>query len=215
MPEGGSIVATASLAGLTSTPLDPIYSLTKHAVVGFVRRCRASDARLPGESCQFLQVDRVNVILEAGASVAIERDAARRIGLTSGPAISNFVTSPTWAAYLPSICALSIRRPPTVDCCSVAWPFAVIDAGVIGALISVTAKRASICTGHFAVELLPIGNATGIEPLKFTFCLAVQCAPIEVRVERQLRQPSSEDFGIRQGAFRVQLHRRQRRRAIA
>jgi NAD(P)-dependent dehydrogenase (short-subunit alcohol dehydrogenase family) len=39
MPAGGSIVATASLAGLTSTPLDPIYSLTKHAVVGFVRSC--------------------------------------------------------------------------------------------------------------------------------------------------------------------------------
>ena len=34
---GGTIVATASLAGLTGMPLDPIYSLTKHAVVGFVR----------------------------------------------------------------------------------------------------------------------------------------------------------------------------------
>jgi NAD(P)-dependent dehydrogenase (short-subunit alcohol dehydrogenase family) len=34
---GGSIVATASLAGLTSTPATPIYSLTKHAVVGLVR----------------------------------------------------------------------------------------------------------------------------------------------------------------------------------
>ena len=39
MPSGGSIVATASLAGLTPTPMDPIYSLTKHAVVGFVRSC--------------------------------------------------------------------------------------------------------------------------------------------------------------------------------
>jgi NAD(P)-dependent dehydrogenase (short-subunit alcohol dehydrogenase family) len=37
MPDGGSIVATASLAGLTATPADPIYALTKHAVVGFVR----------------------------------------------------------------------------------------------------------------------------------------------------------------------------------
>jgi NAD(P)-dependent dehydrogenase (short-subunit alcohol dehydrogenase family) len=34
---GGTIVATASLAGLVGMPLDPIYSLTKHAVVGFVR----------------------------------------------------------------------------------------------------------------------------------------------------------------------------------
>jgi NAD(P)-dependent dehydrogenase (short-subunit alcohol dehydrogenase family) len=35
--DGGAIVATASLAGLTAMPVDPIYTLTKHAVVGFVR----------------------------------------------------------------------------------------------------------------------------------------------------------------------------------
>jgi NAD(P)-dependent dehydrogenase (short-subunit alcohol dehydrogenase family) len=34
---GGTIIATASLAGLVGMPLDSIYSLTKHAVVGFVR----------------------------------------------------------------------------------------------------------------------------------------------------------------------------------
>jgi NAD(P)-dependent dehydrogenase (short-subunit alcohol dehydrogenase family) len=33
----GTIVATASLAGLTAAPPDPVYTLTKHAVVGFVR----------------------------------------------------------------------------------------------------------------------------------------------------------------------------------
>lgn len=37
MPNGGSIVATASLAGLTAVPMDVIYAATKHAVVGFVR----------------------------------------------------------------------------------------------------------------------------------------------------------------------------------
>ena len=37
MPDGGSIVATASLAGLVSAPLDPVYAATKHAVVGLVR----------------------------------------------------------------------------------------------------------------------------------------------------------------------------------
>jgi NAD(P)-dependent dehydrogenase (short-subunit alcohol dehydrogenase family) len=37
MPPGSSIVATASLAGLLPMWLDPIYTLTKHAVVGFVR----------------------------------------------------------------------------------------------------------------------------------------------------------------------------------
>ena len=37
MPKGGSIVATASLAGLTGMPGDPSYTATKHAVVGWVR----------------------------------------------------------------------------------------------------------------------------------------------------------------------------------
>jgi len=37
MPAGGSIVVTASLAGLTEMPIDPVYALTKHALVGFVR----------------------------------------------------------------------------------------------------------------------------------------------------------------------------------
>lgn len=37
MPGGGSIVATASLAGLTGMPFDPAYTATKHAVVGWVR----------------------------------------------------------------------------------------------------------------------------------------------------------------------------------
>jgi NAD(P)-dependent dehydrogenase (short-subunit alcohol dehydrogenase family) len=35
--DAGTIVATASLAGLVGMPADAIYSLTKHAVVGFVR----------------------------------------------------------------------------------------------------------------------------------------------------------------------------------
>lgn len=34
---GGAIVATASLAGLTSVPYEPIYAANKHAVVGLAR----------------------------------------------------------------------------------------------------------------------------------------------------------------------------------
>ncbi len=37
MEAGSAIVATASLAGLWPWPGDPVYTLTKHAVVGFVR----------------------------------------------------------------------------------------------------------------------------------------------------------------------------------
>jgi len=35
--KSGSIVATASLAGLTAIPTDAVYTLSKHAIVGFVR----------------------------------------------------------------------------------------------------------------------------------------------------------------------------------
>lgn len=38
----GDIVCTASLAGLVPMPLDPIYGLTKHAVVGLVRAVGAA-----------------------------------------------------------------------------------------------------------------------------------------------------------------------------
>jgi NAD(P)-dependent dehydrogenase (short-subunit alcohol dehydrogenase family) len=41
MPNGGSIVATASLAGLLGMPYDPMYTATKHAVVGWVRSASA------------------------------------------------------------------------------------------------------------------------------------------------------------------------------
>ena len=38
---GGAIVATASIAGLIAFAPDPIYTMTKHAVVGFVRSVAA------------------------------------------------------------------------------------------------------------------------------------------------------------------------------
>lgn len=39
---GGTIIATASLAGLVPLPGDAIYTLTKHAVVGYVRSAAAT-----------------------------------------------------------------------------------------------------------------------------------------------------------------------------
>ena len=41
MSNGGAIVATASLAGLVGMPYDPMYTATKHAVVGWVRAASA------------------------------------------------------------------------------------------------------------------------------------------------------------------------------
>jgi len=45
---GGAIVATSSLAGIVAFSGDPIYTLTKHAVVGFVRAVapRLSESRI-------------------------------------------------------------------------------------------------------------------------------------------------------------------------
>ncbi|MFL5981442.1 MAG: SDR family NAD(P)-dependent oxidoreductase [Gaiellaceae bacterium] len=37
MEPGAAVVVTASLAGVVPAPQDPLYTLTKHAVVGFVR----------------------------------------------------------------------------------------------------------------------------------------------------------------------------------
>jgi NAD(P)-dependent dehydrogenase (short-subunit alcohol dehydrogenase family) len=51
MPHGGSIVATASLAGLTGMPFDPFYTATKHAVVGFVR------AAAPGLAARGIRIN--------------------------------------------------------------------------------------------------------------------------------------------------------------
>lgn len=47
---GGAIVATASLAGLTAVPFDPLYAANKHAVVGLAR---ALGPGLAAESIRF------------------------------------------------------------------------------------------------------------------------------------------------------------------
>jgi len=47
---GGAVVATASLAGLTAMPLDPLYAANKHAVVGLAR---ALGPALAGEGIRF------------------------------------------------------------------------------------------------------------------------------------------------------------------
>lgn len=39
---GGSVVATASLAGLAPMSADPLYTMTKHAVIGYVRAAGAA-----------------------------------------------------------------------------------------------------------------------------------------------------------------------------
>ena len=68
MPSGGSIVATASLAGLTSAPLDPVYAATKHAVVGLVR------AAAPGLAARGI---RINALCPAFTDTPIVAEEIR------------------------------------------------------------------------------------------------------------------------------------------
>lgn len=71
---GGAIVATASVAGLIGFSPDPIYTLTKHAVVGLVRSLGPALAPLgitvnavnPGIVDTPLVPDEVKPMLEAG-----------------------------------------------------------------------------------------------------------------------------------------------------
>jgi len=70
MPNGGAIVATASLAGLTAAPIDPIYGLTKHAVVGFVRSVASQLA---------LQGIRINALCPGYTDTAIVPDELRDV----------------------------------------------------------------------------------------------------------------------------------------
>ncbi len=90
---GGAIVATASLAGLTGVPFDPLYAANKHAVVGLARSVGPA---LAGQRIRFNAVcpgfaesaiiDPIREIL-AGAKIPIiaaESVAAAVLALFSG-----------------------------------------------------------------------------------------------------------------------------------
>lgn len=77
---GGSIVMTASLAGLTAVPFDPLYAANKHAVVGLARSLGLG---LPYDGI------RVNAICPGFAESKIVdpiRDALAEAGVTLIPA---------------------------------------------------------------------------------------------------------------------------------
>ncbi|MDH3640486.1 MAG: SDR family oxidoreductase [Gammaproteobacteria bacterium] len=68
---GGAITITASIAGLITVPFDPLYTATKHAVIGLARSVAAST-----EGTDL----RVNVICPGGVDTAIIPDALRAAG---------------------------------------------------------------------------------------------------------------------------------------
>jgi NAD(P)-dependent dehydrogenase (short-subunit alcohol dehydrogenase family) len=87
MEPGSAIVATASLAGLTAMPIDPVYSLTKHAVVGFVRSVAPQllgrgiriNAVAPGIADTPLIGDGKQVLEAAGFPLLSAEDVARAV----------------------------------------------------------------------------------------------------------------------------------------
>ena len=87
MEPGSAIVATASLAGLTAMPVDPVYALTKHAVVGFVRSVAPEllergiriNAVAPGIADTPLIGDGKQVLEAAGFPLLEPEDVARAV----------------------------------------------------------------------------------------------------------------------------------------
>jgi NAD(P)-dependent dehydrogenase (short-subunit alcohol dehydrogenase family) len=68
---GGSIVATASIAGLTGFPPDPFYTMSKHAVVGLVR------SFAPALAAKGI---RLNAICPGGVDTPLIPESFRRSG---------------------------------------------------------------------------------------------------------------------------------------
>lgn len=69
---GGAICVTASLVGLVPLPIDPMYSTTKHALIGLVRSVAAAN-----ESPEL----RVNAICPGGVDTPIVPSALRAEGM--------------------------------------------------------------------------------------------------------------------------------------
>jgi NAD(P)-dependent dehydrogenase (short-subunit alcohol dehydrogenase family) len=92
---GGSIVVTASLAGLVPVPFDPIYAANKHAVVGLVRSLAQAvgpegirvNAVCPGFAESAIIEEFREDILAAGLPIIPAEDvAAAVLGLFAGDA---------------------------------------------------------------------------------------------------------------------------------
>lgn len=98
---GGSIVATASMAGLTGTPFDPVYGANKHAVVGLVRALGPAlqpqgirvNAFCPGFAETKIITDIKSTLQDSGVPI-IPVDVAGRAVLTA------FDSSQTGQAFL-------------------------------------------------------------------------------------------------------------------
>lgn len=97
---GGAIVATASLAGLTSMPLDPIYAANKAAVVGLAR---ALGPRLAGDGITynaicpaFAESRIVDPLRDALSAQGVELIPAETVADTVVKIITGGATGEAW-----------------------------------------------------------------------------------------------------------------------
>jgi NAD(P)-dependent dehydrogenase (short-subunit alcohol dehydrogenase family) len=92
MPTGAAIIVTASLAGLTAIPDDPVYGLTKHAVVGFVRSVAPQLER---------RGIRIQAVCPGWADTALTTEEFRNELTTGGLRLlrPDEVAEGVWAAY--------------------------------------------------------------------------------------------------------------------
>ena len=68
LPSGSAVVVTASLAGITPYAIDPLYAMSKHAVVGLVRSLAPTLAK---------RDITINAICPGGIDTGIIPDAQR------------------------------------------------------------------------------------------------------------------------------------------
>ncbi len=97
---GGAIVATASLAGLTGIPFDPVYAANKHAVVGLARSLGPAlaerrvryNAVCPG----FAQSKIIEPIRDAIAGMGVPIIPAERVAETVLTLFAGEMTGEAW-----------------------------------------------------------------------------------------------------------------------
>ena len=126
--QGGAILATSSLAGLSESPINPLYAATKHGVIGLVRsvapivaeRGVTVNALCPTFIDTPILGEAVPYITELGVAVLTPERAAEvaELVLTSGgtgqawPVVAHGEPGPVAFPELPSIMADPTRPVP-------------------------------------------------------------------------------------------------------
>ena len=115
----GHIIATASMAGLLPFPQEPIYALTKHAVVGFVRSMGVAldpygvkmSGICPGFVHTNLLTDDILAVMRAFGLPVIEPD---RVAETAERVVDEAVNGSLWFVNGEAPAAIHIPNDPSL-----------------------------------------------------------------------------------------------------